>query len=177
MEEAKVCTKCGEFIPLNQFNRDPRKRDGRRAECKTCQRARIKQWEQHNKSKRYADARARYRELPHIQDQVANRTARWKSQHKDQWRAVKSAQRFRRRSKMSDLLCDLTAQQWEEILIRFKHRCAYCGQPGDLTQDHVIPVSKGGHHTASNIVPACGPCNSSKNASAPPVPVQPLLIA
>jgi 5-methylcytosine-specific restriction endonuclease McrA len=31
-----------------------------------------------------------------------------------------------------------------------------------LTQEHVIPVSRGGGTTAENIVPACGKCNSSK---------------
>jgi len=28
--------------------------------------------------------------------------------------------------------------------------------------DHVIPLSKGGKHLPSNVVPACASCNSSK---------------
>jgi 5-methylcytosine-specific restriction endonuclease McrA len=32
-----------------------------------------------------------------------------------------------------------------------------------LTQDHFIPVAKGGPYTQNNIVPACKRCNSSKN--------------
>lgn len=43
-------------------------------------------------------------------------------------------------------------------------RCHYCHEFKPLTMDHVIPVSKGGPHTASNIVPACQPCNSRKGA-------------
>ena len=31
-----------------------------------------------------------------------------------------------------------------------------------LTQDHVIPLSKGGQHIKENIVPACPSCNSKK---------------
>lgn len=40
--------------------------------------------------------------------------------------------------------------------------CHYCGAPKAGTVDHVIPVSRGGTNDASNLVPACGPCNYSK---------------
>lgn len=70
---------------------------------------------------------------------------------------------------------DLTAQQWTEIKAAYRHRCAYCGcKPPLLTMDHVEPLTKGGPHTASNIVPACGPCNFRKNAGPAPM-FQPLL--
>lgn len=39
--------------------------------------------------------------------------------------------------------------------------CSYCGRPADMT-DHVIPRSRGGTDDPSNLVPSCGPCNSSK---------------
>jgi 5-methylcytosine-specific restriction endonuclease McrA len=57
----------------------------------------------------------------------------------------------------------LTLVQWQNILERFNHSCAYCRRADlPLTKDHVIPLSKGGQHTAENIVPACQPCNSTK---------------
>ena len=63
---------------------------------------------------------------------------------------------------------DLTAAQWSTILAMFAGRCAYCGRRGrKLTLDHLQPVSRGGAHTASNAVPACGKCNSSKGARMP----------
>lgn len=41
--------------------------------------------------------------------------------------------------------------------------CAYCLTDGvRLTRDHDIPLVRGGSNDISNIVPACGPCNSSK---------------
>lgn len=71
---------------------------------------------------------------------------------------------------------DLTGIQWREIKAAYGQRCAYCGKrPKKLTMDHVVPLSKGGSHTASNILPACGPCNFSKNAGAAPTH-QPLLL-
>lgn len=57
----------------------------------------------------------------------------------------------------------LTAEQWEGIKEKFEHKCAYCGEAVDgLTQDHFIPLIKGGEYTHNNIVPACLSCNSSK---------------
>ena len=40
--------------------------------------------------------------------------------------------------------------------------CSYCGASGEMTLDHVVPISRGGVHGVSNLVPACGPCNFSK---------------
>lgn len=57
----------------------------------------------------------------------------------------------------------LTLEEWQSILEYFGHACAYCLRTDlPLSQDHVIPVSKGGGTTAENIVPACRPCNSRK---------------
>jgi 5-methylcytosine-specific restriction endonuclease McrA len=74
-------------------------------------------------------------------------------------------------------LNDLSVAQWREIKVAYGHRCVYCGRKMQhLTQDHITPLSKGGSHTAPNVVPACLSCNSKKRARAPLVPVQPLLL-
>lgn len=44
--------------------------------------------------------------------------------------------------------------------------CAYCDEDveaDDRTADHVIPLSRGGAHSASNLVVACFMCNSTKS--------------
>lgn len=88
-----------------------------------------------------------------------------------------STQAARRALKLGAPVCDLTRKQWDAIKAAFEQRCVYCGQqPGSLTQDHLIPLTRGGSHTASNVVPACRPCNSRKHDGPPPVPVQPLLL-
>jgi 5-methylcytosine-specific restriction endonuclease McrA len=58
----------------------------------------------------------------------------------------------------------LTKHEWHEILERYYYRCYYCHGYSKtcLTQDHYIPVSKGGKHVKANIVPACKTCNSRK---------------
>lgn len=59
----------------------------------------------------------------------------------------------------------ITNEQWNSILRDYNFRCAYCGVQGNMTIDHVMPLSKGGEHSAENIVPACAGCNSKKCAS------------
>lgn len=56
-----------------------------------------------------------------------------------------------------------THAEWMKLVNRFGGRCAYCGQPGELVKDHVVPLKRGGRHAIANILPACGPCNSHKS--------------
>ena len=48
------------------------------------------------------------------------------------------------------------------VFLRDSFECQYCGDPEDLTFDHVIPRSKGGRTTWENVVTACSPCNLRK---------------
>jgi hypothetical protein len=59
---------------------------------------------------------------------------------------------------------DLTFEQWQEILEKYDHQCAYCGVPDAKTMDHVVSLKNGGLHTASNVKPACRSCNSKKGS-------------
>lgn len=57
----------------------------------------------------------------------------------------------------------ITKEDWSAALSAFGHRCAYCGQIGKLTIDHITPLSKGGQNHLNNIVPSCDFCNKSKH--------------
>lgn len=75
------------------------------------------------------------------------------------------AQRVRRKAHINATVDKITVKQWNEIKAAFQHHCVYCLKKfARLTMDHIIPLSRGGDHTAGNIVPACGRCNSSKKA-------------
>jgi 5-methylcytosine-specific restriction endonuclease McrA len=70
-----------------------------------------------------------------------------------------------RRRMAVEAVGSLTPQEWKTILDVFGHACAYCLRTDrKLSQDHVIGVSRGGDHTAENVVPACMPCNQRKCA-------------
>jgi 5-methylcytosine-specific restriction endonuclease McrA len=73
------------------------------------------------------------------------------------------AQERRRARKLAAPVNDLTRKQWRAIKAAFENRCAYCGEHFErLTMDHVRPLSRGGSHTTSNVVPACRSCNCRK---------------
>lgn len=92
-----------------------------------------------------------------------NRFARTEKGH-----AANKRRHVRRRATLASVIATLTADEWREIMEQHDYHCAYCGKPFSeslpVTQDHVIPLSKGGNHTKDNVVPACKPCNSSKGA-------------
>lgn len=50
------------------------------------------------------------------------------------------------------------------LFLRDKFSCQYCGAPGDLTFDHVIPRARGGMTSWENVVAACSPCNLRKGS-------------
>jgi len=80
--------------------------------------------------------------------------------------AANKKRHAKRRSNLKNIIADLTTAEWKVVLKEFDNKCAYCGvnftKKIPPTQDHVIPVSKGGNHTKTNVVPACRPCNSKK---------------
>lgn len=47
------------------------------------------------------------------------------------------------------------------------HTCQYCGTNKDLTLDHVIPKSRNGKTSWTNLVTACKRCNSRKGDFTP----------
>jgi len=53
------------------------------------------------------------------------------------------------------------------IFRRDNHECVYCGSKKDLTIDHVIPRSRGGRNTWTNLVACCQKCNLKKGDKTP----------
>lgn len=71
----------------------------------------------------------------------------------------------KRNARVRNLEYSFSLQDWNDCKDYFNLECAYCGkQLKNLSQDHVVPVTKGGTYTKNNIVPACRSCNSSKNS-------------
>jgi 5-methylcytosine-specific restriction endonuclease McrA len=64
------------------------------------------------------------------------------------------------------------------LFARDRNLCMYCGthfSRGDLTRDHVVPLSRGGRDTWENVVTACLHCNVKKGGRTPQQASMPLL--
>lgn len=77
-------------------------------------------------------------------------------------------QRQRRRARLAGAPgTGLTRAQWLAICANQTNEhgqvcCVYCKRACRPTIDHLVPLARGGLHQPSNIVAACGSCNSSK---------------
>ena len=71
--------------------------------------------------------------------------------------------RWRRNAAEREAVGTFTWSQFMHIARRFDYRCAYCGdRPGQLDPDHVVPLSRGGDNSTTNLLPSCRQCNSDK---------------
>jgi hypothetical protein len=70
----------------------------------------------------------------------------------------------RRKHLEARVLNSLTFKQWLFACEWFDNKCAYCGQKAFLTEDHLVPLSKGGPRIVLNIIPACISCNCQKHS-------------
>lgn len=72
----------------------------------------------------------------------------------------------RRRARRFGVAGHHTASDLVDRSNLFTDHCVYCG--GTATAwDHVVPLASGGTNFPWNLVPACKPCNSAKNAKDP----------
>ncbi len=149
-----VCKKCGWSGEVTKRNR-----------CKACDRQASKKWRSENPD-RVKSQHSRFwkkfrKERP--EEYLAQRRKYYKPEN------GKKARQQRLGWFSSG---DLTVQELREIYRSSSGKCSYCGTQVSRPRfsrtnlrgfDHVVPLIKGGKHTASNIVVCCRTCNTNKN--------------
>ena len=135
----KICPKCGVQKPVGQF----RMARGRYRQCKECKRASDEQYR-----KSWNDEQ--------------------KSRMSDHFRRHGATYRILKAERIIDKI------DASKVYERDKYRCYLCGVkvvPGaaptnkkGATLDHLLPISKGGVESYSNVRTCCRSCNSSKHA-------------
>lgn len=143
---ARRCTRCGEIKRMGEFPRHkPTARHklsstGRMPNCTACMRAKTQE-----------------RRRAHL-DQAKG----WFLANPERMRLHRNRRRAREMGMDAERI---RVADWHQLLELFGFRCAYCwSQPEKLEQDHVRPLSRGGAHALTNIVPACRGCNGRKHA-------------
>lgn len=132
---------------------------------------RMRYYNEHRDQERIAQAK--YREDHH--DGLREYAAEYYKLNRDErrlaraiWQAahqplMKESKRRHHARQTGAKINDLTNAQWQERKAEYGSLCAYCLKPmGTVSQDHMTPLSRGGDHTLTNVVPACRSCNSLK---------------
>lgn len=168
----KKCGTCKEFKELDEFYKDSRRLDGLYSSCKACFSAYNKKryFENLEEERRYgAEQTKKYRSTAKGKNTIKTykqseqgKKANKRYRQSEAGRISSNAIFERRRARLLNAENTLTTQEWNDILQDCGYRCSYCNNTGKMTQDHIVPLSKGGSHTKDNVVPACGTCNSSK---------------
>lgn len=185
----KTCSKCGCLKPYEQFNVDKRYSDGYLSWCKVCMSAYRKEWQKkhadhlkdYNRKWHVENIERRhernnfltrlryhldpaYRERKNAQKRKANKE---KYGTDESWtEKVKMWGRNNRRKRRvikSSGVGSHTEQEWQNLCKQYGYKCAACKKKVELTQDHVIPLAKGGPDSIDNIQPLCKLCNSKKH--------------
>lgn len=90
----------------------------------------------------------------------------WRLRNKESVRLHDKKKHAKRRAAINSSPEKITRAQWELIKSKQGYRCFYCSKkPDKLTKDHIVPLSKGGNHSAQNIIAACNSCNTRKMTS------------
>ena len=174
----RVCTVCNIKKDISEFYK--RGNGGFYGECKECQLKKQKEYHLKNRDKIILNKREynkRRKEEIHDynkkyytknSEDIKNRVKIWCKNNPEKLRDLRRRCIHIRNARKRLLISNFSKKDWEECKEYFKNEngileCAYCGKElKRATQEHFIPLSKGGNYTKNNIIPVCGSCNSSK---------------
>lgn len=146
-----TCAFKHERSAMRRYNRAYRQRNG--VWLTTIKREYQRQYPERNR-----EGSNRYR-LNHP-ERRSETVRRWKDANPHKNKLYK----YRRRVNLQDRGTH-TAEEWETLKQLCGCTCLMCGRSEPvirLTEDHIVPLSKGGMNTIDNIQPLCLSCNSKK---------------
>ena len=150
------CNRCKVEKPLDGFHKNRKKENGHSPECKTCANKRSKlRYQREGEKLRRQMAEQRKRDYEYRLEIERRSRAKNKERHRP---GKNARQSIRNRILASDKFLII-----QKDLIRiYSSSCWKCGTLNNLSLDHILPLSRGGNHSAGNIMSLCKSCNSSK---------------
>lgn len=182
----KECTKCNSTKTTNEFYKAKTNSDGLMKWCKSCEKLRKKTYYKEN-SESIKGVASTYRD--NNKEVIKKRKAQYHKDNKEYYndksneyyrmnkeQFIEYARR-RRALKSSTSDGTVTKEFLSTLLHTQNNLCFYCGsrledlESYDIHLDHYIPLSKGGVHSAGNVVWACSTCNHNKYNALPDKPL------
>ena len=137
----KNCSACGSIKKLEEFNRDSNTPSGRRSQCRVCTKKKNKEFRAKNRL-REIERHKKWRE-----ENVEHRKE-YNRKNKDSILANVRKRQVRKKVQTPDL-CQMERDMIKALYFISKvlsNSCSY-----NFNVDHIMPISKGGLHTYSNL--------------------------
>lgn len=137
----KECMSCKEMLPHSNFNKIGKAKHGLGAYCKKC-----------------------FKEKYYDKEKSRKQTAKYRAAHPEKWRAMHRVHQYNRRALINATDDGTVTEEFLKELLD-KSTCCWCGKEtpaSERTIEHIIELSNGGLHSASNLDMSCFSCNSSR---------------
>lgn len=153
----KQCSTCKEVKSIGEFSPDKTRKDGHAYTCKACWRDYNNERYHQNPEQHYARAKAYYARHPDRRRATVRNYKRANLDKQVDWQGRRRAQKREAPNEPIDV---------KQVFVRdagLCHICKLAVDPKNWHLDHVIPLSRGGHHTYSNVAVSHPKCNLSKS--------------
>lgn len=178
----RYCPKCQMYLPNKLFNKWSYGKNGLAVYCKTCDNKRKHDlWLKRKHDATFvANNNARSREHYYaVREERLQQIKKYAETHREYYRRYSKNWRRNHAEKVhyyqiihkkhashEFLLKDgITLQQLMTIVKHWNHHCAYCGLAieGKYKVDYIMPIIRGGKHSADNILIICHICGKEKS--------------
>jgi 5-methylcytosine-specific restriction endonuclease McrA len=181
----RVCPSCNEEKSLEDYPIDRNRKGGKYPYCKPCASRKGKEYRVANPEKRKETSKKcdkSYRSK--FPEKIKAYNKKRYAETSEAWEAASR----RRRARLSEV--EHEEYTLQVILDTWGTDCHICGELIDLDAprsvwyegwekglqlDHVIPISKGGNNTISNVKPSHGGCNRRKGAKLMSMIIEPIV--
>lgn len=146
--EHKECLDCKNIKHIDDYPNSSRGRLGKGSYCRACVKERCRE----NRSN------------PNYKESARIATQKYRDKNREHWRSLHRINQFNRKNACKAVSDGTVTSKFMQELYATPI-CCWCKKEipiNERTAEHVIPLVRGGVHSASNLKMACLSCNSSK---------------